>query len=148
MCTKNLNIFFSCWRQGLFLERFSLTPFSILKKKITEAILVQHFCHFGAGDFILVNWLSEIPSSEMIPYCFSYYFGDSHHLPFILFSLLRLPIFTMDPTLASSWYVHPQGFTDLLCKVQDPMWVWSAPPGIHLLPPSYHLKFDWVYGLS
>lgn len=123
MCTKNLNIFFFLLETRFIFGKVFTDPFLHLKKKITEAILVQHFCHFGAGDFILVNWLSEIPSSEMIPYCFSYYFGDSHHLPFILFSLLRLPIFTMDPTLASSWYVHPQGFTDLLCKVQDPMWV-------------------------
>lgn len=58
------------------------------------------FCHFGTADFLLLNRFSEIPSSEIIPYCFSHYFLDSHRLSFILFSLLTPLIFITDPSLA------------------------------------------------
>ena len=129
-------IFFSYWRQGLFLERFSLTLFSV--KKVTGAVSScssSSFCHFGTVDFIPLNCFSEIRSSEIIPSCFpcelfSYYSS----VRFLLYSLLLSLMFMMDPSLAPCWCVRPQGFTDLSHRAQDLMWLWSALPCSPLLP--------------
>lgn len=133
---RNLGFLFSYWRQGLFLEKFSLTLFSV-KKKITVAIIScskRSFCHFGAVDFILLNRFSEIPSPEIIPYCSSYHFFDSHRLSFLLFSLLAPLIFITDPSLASSRHPYPQGLFDLF-QVHSLVWVGPAPSDKCPLPP-------------
>lgn len=96
-----------------------------LCKKITVAISscsTWSFCHLGAVDFILLNRFSENPSSEIIPYCFSYYFFDSHRLSFLLFSLLLPLIFITDLSLAPSWHLHPQGLIDF-SQVHGLRWV-------------------------
>ena len=96
----------------------------------------RSFCHFGAVDFILLNRFSEIPSSEIIPYCFSYYFFGSHRLSFLLFSLLAPLIFITDPSLASSWHLYPQGLFDLF-QVHSLVWVWPVSSDKCPLPPLY-----------
>lgn len=125
-------------------------PFLCKKKKITVAIIScskRSFCHFGAVDFILLNRFSEIPSPEIIPYCFSYHFFDSHRLSFLLFSLLAPLIFITDPSLASSRHPYPQGLFDLF-QVHSLVWVGPAPSDKCPLPPLHLPPQIRVYGLS
>lgn len=53
---------------------------------------------------MLLNRCSEIPTPEITVSCFSYYFSDGHHLPFILFS----------PPVPTDGYYGPQSGSLLL----------------------------------
>lgn len=106
--------FFPIEDKVYFLERFPLTPFSA-KHHGSCSCSTWSFCHFGSVDFILLNRTTEIPSSEIISYCFRYYFSDSHRLSFLLFYLLLPLILIMDPSLAPSWSLYHR---DLLISLR------------------------------
>lgn len=134
-------IFFFCWRHGLFLERFSLTPF--LCKEITVVISScssSSFCHFGEVDFIrLIASLKFTPLKSSGPgpafpaNAFSCYSG----VCFLLFSFLLSLMFIPDPSLVPCWCVRPRSFSSLSHWAGDLTWLWSAPPSSHRLPPLY-----------